>query len=361
MKNNEFARDDIEEFDLYTRKNYERFSEFDEPVLLDHNENWFISLEWQRKILKKVVDSLDVRRYPRPYSPSLSVIVAELLKVEADMIAVGNGLDEVIDIITRAFVEKGDEVIAHIPSFGHYKTTTKLAGGKFVPILLKDNFDLDVEAMLAAVTKQTKIIFLCSPNNPTGNQFKKADVKKLTVESEKIVVIDEAYVNFARETVLDLLGKCSNLVVLRSFSKSVGLAGLRIGFSIADRELTDFMKKVQHPYNVGVFSQRAVEEFLKNWDYIAKKTEESNKEREQLFKKLSMIEGVKPYPSEANFLLTRFKDIDVKKVYEKLVDQGIFVKDLGNAPLCDNCLRIGIGTHKMNVRLLDALKSIIRS
>jgi len=360
MSQRKYARRDIGTFDLYTRKNYEKFQDFNEPLLLDHNENWLIDAEWQRELLKKVLESLDIRRYPAPYSLELTRTLSNFLHVKEEKILVGNGLDDVIDILTRTFIEKGDEVITHVPTFGHYKTTTMLAGGKFVPVLLKESFDLDVEEMLAAVDEKTKLIFLCSPNNPTGNQFKKSDVEALLQESGKIVVVDEAYVDFAKDTVLDLIKKYQNLIVLRSFSKSFGFAGLRLGFSVANEEFTAYMKKIQHPYSVGIFSQAAVEEFLKHWDYVENTVARSNEEREKLYSELSEINGVKPYPSDANFLLTRFETIDKNIANERFVKQGIFVKDLQKQPLCENCLRISVGTPSMNRRLIATLRLIIK-
>jgi len=361
MKYGKYMRKVVRELTLYKRQSLGRLAEFEGPLLLDTNENFFISAAWQKRILRSALESMDVRRYPVPYSASLSERIADFLKVNSAVV-VGNGADEVIDIVIRTFVEPGDEVIVTDPTFRQYEFSVKLADGVVRPVSLKENFDLDVEHLLASIGERTKLIFLCSPNNPTGNQFLKADVRRVLEESGRVVVVDEAYVHFARDSVLDLLNDYENLIVLRTFSKAYGLAGLRIGFAILSKELGEYVRRVQQHYSVSLFAQKAVEAFLRSWDYVAEKIEDVKKERQRLFSKLSEMEGLKPFPSEANFILTRVdkRGCSSGLVQERLADAGIFVKDMGQERLCKNCIRITVGTPRMNNRLLAELGSILR-
>ena len=361
MKYGKYMRKVVRELTLYKRQSLGRLAEFEEPLLLDTNENFFISAAWQKRILRSALESMDVRRYPVPYSASLSEHIADFLKVEDSAVVVGNGADEVIDIVIRTFVEPGDEVIVTDPTFRQYEFSVKLADGVVRPVSLKENFDLDVERLLASIEERTKPIFLCSPNNPTGNQFLKADIRRVLEESGRVVVVDEAYVHFARDSVLDLLNDYENLMVLRTFSKAYGLAGLRIGFVVLSKEIGEYLRRVQQHYSVSLFAQKAVEAFLRSWDYVAEKIEEIKKERQRLSSKLSEIEGLKPFPSEANFILTRTEKRGCSSglVQERLTDAGIFIKNIGQERLCENCIRVTVGTPRMNNRLLAELRSIL--
>lgn len=360
MKYDKYMRKVVKELTLYKRQSLGRLAEFEEPLLLDTNENFLISSAWQKKILRSALESMDVRRYPAPYSASLSESIADFLKVNSAVV-VGNGADEVIDIVVRTFVEPGDEVIVTDPTFRQYEFSVKLADGVVRPVSLKESFDLDVGHLLASIGERTKLIFLCSPNNPTGNQFLKADVRRVLEESGRVVVVDEAYVHFARDSVLDLLNDYENLIVLRTFSKAYGLAGLRIGFAILSKELGEYVRRVQQHYSVSLFAQKAVEAFLHSWDYVAEKIEEVKKKRQRLFSKLLEMEGLKPFPSEANFILTRVnkRGFSSGLVQERLADAGIFLKDMNQERLCKNCIRITVGTPRMNKRLLAELRSIL--
>jgi histidinol-phosphate aminotransferase len=296
-------------------------------------------------------------RYPDPLQRQLKQKIAEFKKVRPSQIMVGNGSDEAIDLVFRIFCEpKEDNVVAMEPTYGMYKVAADINNVEYRPVLLEENFRLNASKLLAATDIHTKAIFLCSPNNPSGNLMNREEMLAIVQNFNGIVVIDEAYIDFSPEpTWLKDLDKYENLIVLHTFSKAWGLASLRCGLVYASEEIIALFNKVKYPYNVNTPTQNIVFDELncdkqKN-DWVKMIIEE----RELLVKALKALPVVeKIYHSDANFLLVKVKDAD--KVYRFLTEKGIIVRNRNRIPMCENCLRITVGTPEEDSELLSVIK-----
>ncbi len=297
-------------------------------------------------------------RYPDPLQWKLKQKVSEIKHIDIQKIFFGNGSDEPIDIVIRVFCEPAvDNIIAIDPTYGMYKVCADINNVEYRQVLLKDNFSLDAESILKATDGNTKIIFLCSPNNPSGNLLNKEEILKIVQVFEGIVVIDEAYIDFAPEASwVPQLDKFRNVVILQTFSKAWGIAAVRLGMAFASPEIISLFNKVKYPYNINILTQNFVHSEL---DKIELKEEwvktilEQRAYLEQELQKIAFVE--KLYPSDANFVLV--KVIDANEVYNKLVDQGIIIRNRNKISLCNDCLRITVGTEAENDTLIKALKS----
>ncbi|MEM1538476.1 MAG: histidinol-phosphate transaminase [Candidatus Nezhaarchaeales archaeon] len=332
-------------------------------VKLDFNENLVIEEEWVKRLLLEAARSVDPRLYPSPYAQRAVESVANFLGVNADYVAVSNGSDEFVDLTVKAFVGYGDEAIVVEPTFEVYSLCVTVAGGVVKRFLLNDDMSLDVASLLDAVTPRTKLIFLCSPNNPTGNQQPRNVVKDIVEESRRLVVLDEAYGDFAEYSAIDMALSLPNLLVLRSFSKSFGLAGLRAGYAVGSKELISTLRRVDLPFRVSSVTEKVVELALNRWEYVKSKVEEVKRLRAELFKALSGIEGLKPYPSNANFILTKVvkEGASSASVMQYLAKKGFLVRDRGTLPKLENCLRITVGPRDVNVKLTEALREALEA
>ncbi|MHA1208373.1 MAG: histidinol-phosphate transaminase [Candidatus Freyarchaeota archaeon] len=332
----------------------------EEVLPLHANENLFIEREWILEKVREAVSSLDFRFYPDPETIEARQAIAEHFGLESSEIIMGNGTDEVLDILAKVFIDPGCEAVILEPTFGIYRLCTLLLNGTPRGVLLNEDFSPNVEAVLNAVTPKTRIIFVCSPNNPTGNQYAADDVKRIVKESGCIVVVDEAYADFADYTLLGWIHNYDNLVVTRTFSKSFGIAGLRVGFAAANSALADTIRKTIFPYNVNTLAQRMVTLLLESWDYLSEKISEVKREREFLYSQLARNENLEPYPSQTNFLLVRVvkPGYTAKTLQSKLLNRGILVRDRSGLPLLDNCLRITLGPRPVNIRLLESIEEI---
>jgi histidinol-phosphate aminotransferase len=217
---------------------------------------------------------------------------------------------------------------------------------------------LDVDKILENIDEKTPLLILCSPNNPTGNQFKMSDIEKILQEFKGVVVVDEAYVDFAKYSVIDWVRNFDNLIVLKSFSKAFGLAGVRAGFLVSNKTIVDYVKRVTSPFNVNIVAQRLIVLVLKNWEYFKERIQFIIQEREWLENNLAKIDGIVPYPSDANFILFKVNrtNLSSSTVTKRLENRNVLVKDRGNLPLLTNCIRVTVGTRKMNEAFLSALK-----
>ena len=244
------------------------------------------------------------------------------------------------------------------PTFPMYTFFAELYGGKKVTTMLKKDFSLDVDAILKKADKDTRLLFVCSPNNPTGNQFRESDIKRLLEEFKGVVVVDEAYVDFASGSFINWVRDYDNLAVLRSFSKAFGLAGLRLGYLASSKHVVKYVQRVVGPFNVNSVTQQAIVLALQNWSYFKAQLELVVNEREWLMKNLSQIDGVKPYPSDANFILFKVtKDmLSSAALTESMENRNVLVKDRGHLPLLENCIRVTVGTRSMNESFVSALK-----
>ncbi|KPV63411.1 MAG: Aspartate aminotransferase [Candidatus Bathyarchaeota archaeon BA2] len=334
----------------------------DEKVTrLDLNENFAVAGDIVGKLLLEVCQDVDVRLYPPLYGAMAVKAISEFFGFSESEIFVGNGVDGVLDSLMKVFVKKESKVLVVEPTFPLYAYFTQLYGGKKVTVLLRPNFELDVDGMLEKCDEQISLFIICSPNNPTGNQFKKEDLEKILREFKGVVVVDEAYVDFAKYTVIDWTRKFENLVVLRSFSKSFGLAGIRAGFLVSNKSIAEYVKRVTNPFEINIVTQRLIALALQNWNYFQQRIKYIIKEREWLRDALAKTDGVTPYPSDANFILFKItKDnLSSSTVKEKLESRDVLVKDRSNLPLLENCIRVTVGTRSMNETFVSALKDAL--
>ncbi len=295
-------------------------------------------------------------RYPDPLQWKLKERIAVIKKVEKSMIFLGNGSDEPIDLLFRAFCRPGvDNAIILPPTYGMYQVAADINEVQTRKVNLTEDFQIDVEKVLAAIDKNTKLLFICSPNNPSGNALNGNDIRNLIESFEGIVVVDEAYIDFAPATTLvPELASYPNLVVLQTFSKAWGLAGLRVGMAFASEEIVRVLNKIKYPYNINGLAQSVALEGLKGLLQKEKMVEEILTERERLKEELLKIPAVvKVYPSDANFLLVKMTDANA--VYSYLVERKIITRNRSSVIMCESCLRITVGTEKENSILLDEL------
>ncbi|MDI1240881.1 MAG: histidinol-phosphate transaminase [bacterium] len=319
-------------------------------VFLDANENAFGSPA-----------GVGYNRYPDPLQKELKGRVAELCGVDPSQIFVGNGSDEAIDLLFRIFCEPGrDDCIVCPPTYGMYCVSADINDVVVSEFPLSSEFQLDVPAILSGVTPATKLIFICSPNNPTGNLMERRDVISMAEKFRGIVVIDEAYIHFAAsESFITELTQLPNVVVLQTFSKAWGMAGLRVGLAFASAEIIALMNRVKPPYNVSAIAQRAVLEAIERRGEIQRWISETINERNRLIAALKRFDFVETiYPSDANFVLVRVSDAHA--LYRYLVMEKIVVRDRSNVEHCEGCVRITIGTVEENNRLISALERFIQ-
>lgn len=310
-------------------------------IYLDANENPFDS---------------GVNRYPSPHQTELKKMLSVLKKVPSENIFLGNGSDEPIDLLFRLFCPPGRSSMLQIsPTYGMYSVAAAINDVRVISSPLGEDFSLDADALLSKVEADTKIIFLCSPNNPSGNLLDRGQILKILDSFGGIVVVDEAYIDFAQaESFISELPRYPRLVILQTLSKAWGMAGLRIGLAIADKFITDVMSRVKYPYNISVINQLKAQEVLSEPLQAADRIGVIVSERERLAKALSGLPQVlKVYPSDANFLLVRFRDKD--EAFAVLMSKGIIVRDRSSACHCEGCLRITVGTPEENDRVLEVL------
>ena len=318
-----------------------------EGTFLDANENPFSSVTGEH-----------YNRYPDPYQWEIKLKLAKLKGVKPDQIFLGNGSDEPIDLLIKAVCEpKENNIVIMPPTYGMYKVCADIQQVQVQVAPLSEEFEIDLDNVFDAVNSATKMIWVCSPNNPSGNILKRESIYQiLKAFPEKLVVVDEAYIDFASEkSFLSELENFENLVVLQTFSKAWGMAGLRLGAAYCNGELIKILNKIKYPYNLNVLTQN------KLWDSLDKEAEknkyvnELNLLRADLALALQELSIVKKiYPSDSNMLLVKFED--AKTLFSSLLDQKIIVRDRSNVVLCEDCIRISIGTKEENEILLEALK-----
>jgi histidinol-phosphate aminotransferase len=296
-----------------------------------------------------------VNRYPDPHQQELKQRISQIKSVPIENILLGNGSDEVLDMIFRVFFEPGqDNIIINTPTFGMFKVLSSINNTTCKEVQLTEDFQLDVSSIKKAVDANTKAIFICSPNNPTGNLMDAASIVEL-LELNVLVIVDEAYIDFSDTSSWSFrLKEFKNLVVSQTFSKAYGLAGIRLGACFAHVEIIDLLKKVKLPYNVNVLTQRAALESLKDEKLRAQEIFEIKEHRNQLSKDLLKINFVeKVYPSDSNFLLVKVDDSNRR--YAQLIDKELVIRNRTNEPLCKNCIRITVGTQEENKYLLKSM------
>jgi histidinol-phosphate aminotransferase len=317
-------------------------------VFLDANENSFGSPLPE-----------NFNRYPDPLQLDVKDAISKIKGVPIENTFLGNGSDEAIDLLFRCFCNPGkDNVIILPPTYGMYEVSANINDVEIRKVNLLPNFQLDLEGIAEAIDENTKLIFICSPNNPTGNSIIRTDIETILANFKGLVIIDEAYINFAKQrTFIQELTEYPHLVILQTFSKAWGLAGLRLGMAFASSIVIDILNKVKAPYNISQSTQDLALAALQNVAQVNDWIKVTVAERETLSRKLLELPIVtKVYPSDANFVLAEVTD--AAGTYHTLVDQGIIIRDRSKVVLCEGCLRITIGTPQENEILLSALKSI---
>ena len=294
-------------------------------------------------------------RYPDPHQKALKAQIAAIKGVPVENIFIGNGSDEAIDLVFRVFCEpRVDNVVAIAPSYGMYKVAAAINDVEIREVALGENFSLPAEALLSAVDKNTKALFLCSPNNPTANSFPREELLQLVEQADCMVVVDEAYIDFAdAESLVSEIASHPNLVVLQSMSKAWGMAGLRVGLALADSRVVGLMSQVKYPYNINVATMSIVSGLLAQG--VSDQVEQIKQQRTVVAEALaefSFVERI--YPSDANFLLVRVTDADA--LYEHLIADGIIVRNRTRVKGCEGCLRITIGLKEENEKLIKSLE-----
>lgn len=319
-------------------------------VFLDANENAFGSPLPH-----------DYNRYPDPLQHQVKHKLSSIKGVPAENMFLGNGSDEAIDILYRAFcTPKIDNVILVPPTYGMYEVSANINDVEVRKVNLTADYQLDLDGIAEALDTHTKLIFVCSPNNPTGNSINPLDIETLLVNFKGIVVVDEAYINYSKQKSFTYsLPEFPNLVVLQTLSKAWGLAALRLGLAFASKEIIEVFNKIKPPYNINQATQDLVLEALNNYEVVNEWIRETIKERETLVSQLDALQQVeKITPSDANFILVKLQD--PRSLYDFLVDKGIIVRDRSNVALCDGCLRITVGTKLENERLINEIQEFYK-
>ena len=320
-------------------------------ILLDANENAFGGAV--------TFEGLELNRYPDPLQTPLRTRLAQLQGVKPENIFVGVGSDEVIDLLIRIFCEpRTDSVLVLEPTYGVYRVAADINDVKVNSCLLTDDFQIDLKAVQRKTDANTKLLFCCSPNNPTGNLLRREDLLRLCASTSAVVVVDEAYFDFAQsESVINALDRFPNLVVLRTLSKAWGLAAIRLGYAVANPLIVSYLMKAKAPYNINILTSVEALKALKRTDHVKDTVAATIAQRKRIVGELREIDFVKQvFPSDSNFLLIRVRD--ARSIYSQLAARGIIVRDRSSEPKLENCLRISVGTPEQNTSLLNALKEL---
>ncbi|SDR76085.1 histidinol-phosphate transaminase [Gramella sp. MAR_2010_147] len=342
---NKLVRPNVAVLKPYSSARDEFKTQGGEMIFLDANEN--------------PNNNNGLNRYPDPQQCKVKEKLAEVRNIPSKNILLGNGSDEVLDLIFRAFCEPGnDNVITLPPTYGMYKVLADINNIENREVLLNHNFEPDITAIFNQVDRNTKMIFLCSPNNPSGNSFEPETVQVILEKFNGLIVIDEAYIDFSeKESWLLKLENYPNLIITQTFSKAFGLAGIRLGILYASAEIISILNKIKPPYNVNELTQNKALENLSNSDNIRSQVSKILIERSVLSKELLKVNFIfKIYKSDANFLLIEVDDAN--KRYDEILAKGIVIRNRSNQPLCENCIRITVGTEEENKRLIKAFKEL---
>lgn len=342
--------------DIFGQKGYSA-PELLDVIKMDANENPFTIQEPLRRKLREALSRVDLNRYPAAGAPELRGRFAEYYGVKRDMIMPGNGSDELIQILCMTLKGRINGILIPVPTFAMYKIIGINTGNNVIEVPLDNKFDLDVNAMCARIKRNfPALIFLSSPNSPTGNLFSRKRIEAVIRETPGFVVIDEAYAPFSGQSLMSLLKKYDNVIVLKTLSK-LGMASIRLGFLIANPDIITQIDKVRLPYNINSLSQVAAGVFLEYSDEFHKQIKEIVQRREELYRELKRIKWIKPYPSRANFIFFSCA-FDSNRIYKQLVSKGIAVKNLNMPPRIPHCIRVTVGSKKENEAFVRALKSI---
>lgn len=324
-----------------------------EIVKLDGNENPYGP---SPRVRRALADYANYHIYPDPEQQELRAALQRHLGVGAERIIAGAGSDELIDLVLRLLVDPGDEVLNFPPTFGMYCFSTEVCAGRVVSVPRREDFSLDIRAIRKAVSQRTKALFVASPNNPSGNLTPDTEITEL-LDLGALVVVDEAYHEFSGCTVLPLAAKHDNLVVLRTFSKWAGLAGLRVGYGVFPPALMPHLMRIKQPYNVNVAAQVAAMESLADVGHLMETVKSIVHERSRLFRRLGEFDFIKAYPTQANFILCRVAGGKARHIHRELQRRRIFVRYF-DSPMLQDCIRISVGKPEHTDAVIEALAAI---
>ncbi len=322
-------------------------------IRLNANENPYGAIDE----ISESLTALDLHLYPDSQQRKFRAALSEYTGRPEENIIGGAGADEIIDLLMRLFVEQGQKVIDCEPTFGMYAFSANLAGAEIVSVPRNSSWDIDIPAMREAIDESTRIVFLASPNNPTGNLLTESDARAL-LDTGIAVCVDETYHEFASSTLSPLLDEYENLVILRSFSKWAGIAGLRVGYAIASVNVIQHLMDIKQPYNITIAGEAAVLAALKHKDVLLSRVSSLVEQRKRLELEIDELDGISYYPSRGNFLLCHFDRRTAAEAYVGLAEQGIFVRRFPQSIL-DNSLRISAGTPEQTDRVISALRTVV--
>ena len=339
------VRNNIKNMSSYSSARDDFKNDFDKKLIyLDANESPFDS---------------GINRYPDNKHTELKKVVSNIKNINVNQIVFGNGTDEILDLIVRVFCNPNkDKIITLPPTYGMYDVIAKTNGVENIEIPLKSDFSIDKNEILKLSSSSIKILFLCSPNNPTGNSFDTNDLTDLIKGFNGVVVVDEAYIDFSsKQSLISLINDNNNLIITQTMSKAYGMAGIRLGMGFSNQKIINYLNKIKPPYNINVLTERKALEELNKIDEIKKNIDLVLNQRKLLvscLEKLDFIEKI--YKSDSNFLLVKVDNADLR--YNQLLKNGIIVRNRSNQPLCQNCLRITIGTENENKSLIKILNEL---
>ena len=326
-------------------------------IKLDGNESPFLLPREVSQRLVKVLNDVELNRYPDPEALGIREKIARSAGLATDRVMLGNGSDELIGMLILTCTGSSGRVLVPTPTFSMYALTSIAMGEEVIEVPLDDNFDIDIESTLENIEKSDPdIIFLASPNNPTGNAYSAERIKEVIETAQGLVVVDEAYSDFSGHTFMPLLEQNENLVIMRTLSK-VGFAGLRLGMLYAAPELVVELNKVRYPYNINSLTQAAAGLMLENHEFVNENIQLIIKERDRVFEELSSLQGIELYPSDANFIFFRVGDAD--HVFSGLVQRDILIRNFNKPGRLENCMRVTIGTPEENSSFISALSDIL--
>lgn len=336
---------------------YQKPEMFHGMLKLDSNENHIIPKQFQHEIIAGAKKAVDVREYPLGVEKLIDAL-SKFTKIPSSMIGVGNGSDQILDLILANFASKNTKILTSDPTFGFFEDRCKLYSIPMYRIKFSDEMKLDVEEFLKV--RNAKILYLDSPNNPTGFQFPKSDLQKLIKSFDGLVIIDEAYGQFSKYSVSNMVKSTNNLVVVHTLSKSFGLAGLRLGYFIASKQFVNiFNKIIQYPYPLSSLSIQAGIMALEKPQKMSESVEIVKSERRRIVNTLQKYDAFKVFDSKANFVLFDARGA-YKRIYTALAEQGIAIRQFGKIGTYEGCLRVTIGTKEMNTRFLLAIRDLLR-
>jgi histidinol-phosphate aminotransferase len=349
----EYVKPEIKEISAYTLSQYEH------EIKINQNENPY---DVPAELKKEILDFAEKRswsRYP-PFVPEdMQNALAEFTGWTADGILVGNGSNELVQALMTVFINRDDKLVIPAPTFTLYRLIGGILGADVVEVPLKPDYTYDCDKMEQEFLDGGAMLIICSPNNPTGAVYPVDRLEKLLKQTDKPVIVDEAYCEFSGETVADLLEDHDNLIVLRTFSKAFSLAGLRIGYAQMDPELAVEVSKVKLPYNINFITLAAAEKLLKNKELLIKVIEELIAARDEMIIEMNTIDGVTAYPSKANFILFE-TSFTPKDVFMKFLDDGLLVRDVSSYPMLEKALRVSVSTPEDNAKFIGTLKKIMK-